>query len=183
METRMITQASFIISLPVPLSSYRSFILWFLSIHELKFRLSVDHRLYIRLVPHSFSGYDFIFVSQAIATAMKQGSNQGLRFMWFNEYKKRVTNDGEIYLSPLMGLFGGMSAGCFSTLGNNPFDVVKASSSAEHLFSLFLEKHDESKNLCKGVLNLRLLCLICFVLPSSRSCLEQIIISEYLFKI
>jgi len=61
----------------------------------------------------------------AIATAMKQGSNQGLRFMWFNEYKKRVTNDGEISLSPLMGLFGGMSAGCFSTLGNNPFDVVK----------------------------------------------------------
>lgn len=47
--------------------------------------------------------------------------------MWFNEYKKRVTNDGEIPLSPLMGLFGGMSAGCFSTLGNNPFDVVKAS--------------------------------------------------------
>ena len=24
----------------------------------------------------------------AAATAMKQGSNQGLRFMWFNEYKK-----------------------------------------------------------------------------------------------
>ena len=47
--------------------------------------------------------------------------------MWFNEYKKRVTNDGENRLTPLMGLFGGMSAGCFSTLGNNPFDVVKAS--------------------------------------------------------
>lgn len=61
----------------------------------------------------------------AAATALKQGSNQGLRFMWFNEYKKRVTNDGEITLTPLMGLFGGMSAGCFSTLGNNPFDVVK----------------------------------------------------------
>lgn len=47
--------------------------------------------------------------------------------MWFNEYKRRVTNDGEIPLTPIMGLFGGMSAGCFSTLGNNPFDVVKAS--------------------------------------------------------
>jgi len=58
---------------------------------------------------------------------MKQGSNSGLRFMWFNEYKKRVTNDGNISMSPLMALFGGMSAGCFSTLGNNPFDVVKAS--------------------------------------------------------
>lgn len=61
----------------------------------------------------------------AIATALKQGSNQGLRFMWFNEYKRIVTNDGEKQLTPIMGLFGGMSAGCFSTLGNNPFDVVK----------------------------------------------------------
>lgn len=61
----------------------------------------------------------------AAVTAMKQGSNQGLRFMWFNEYKRIVTNDGEKKLTPLMGLFGGMSAGCFSTLGNNPFDVVK----------------------------------------------------------
>jgi len=61
----------------------------------------------------------------AFATALKQGSNQGLRFMWFNEYKRIVTNDFEKPLTPIMGLFGGMSAGCFSTLGNNPFDVVK----------------------------------------------------------
>lgn len=61
----------------------------------------------------------------AAATAMKQGSNQGLRFMWFNEYKRIVTSDGEKPMTPLLGLFGGMSAGCFSTLGNNPFDVVK----------------------------------------------------------
>ena len=61
----------------------------------------------------------------AFATALKQGSNQGLRFMWFNEYKNVVTNGGEKTLSPIMALFGGMSAGCFSTLGNNPFDVVK----------------------------------------------------------
>lgn len=47
--------------------------------------------------------------------------------MWFNEYKKVVTNDGEKSLTPIMGLLGGMSAGCFSTLGNNPFDVVKVS--------------------------------------------------------
>eukprot|EP00591_Stephanopyxis_turris_P014679 CAMPEP_0195534476 /NCGR_PEP_ID=MMETSP0794_2-20130614/42462_1 /TAXON_ID=515487 /ORGANISM="Stephanopyxis turris, Strain CCMP 815" /LENGTH=294 /DNA_ID=CAMNT_0040667335 /DNA_START=76 /DNA_END=958 /DNA_ORIENTATION=- len=59
------------------------------------------------------------------ATALKQGSNQGLRFMWFNEYRRIVTKDGELALSPIMGLLGGMSAGCFSTLGNNPFDVVK----------------------------------------------------------
>ena len=61
----------------------------------------------------------------AFATALKQGTNQGLRFMWFNEYKKIVTEDGKKPLSPIGGLFGGMSAGCFSTLGNNPFDVVK----------------------------------------------------------
>jgi len=61
----------------------------------------------------------------AFATALKQGSNQGLRFMWFNEYKRIMSNDGEKELTPLLRLFGGMSAGCFSTLGNNPFDVVK----------------------------------------------------------
>eukprot|EP00339_Tiarina_fusa_P002645 CAMPEP_0117001596 /NCGR_PEP_ID=MMETSP0472-20121206/3543_1 /TAXON_ID=693140 ORGANISM="Tiarina fusus, Strain LIS" /NCGR_SAMPLE_ID=MMETSP0472 /ASSEMBLY_ACC=CAM_ASM_000603 /LENGTH=299 /DNA_ID=CAMNT_0004701657 /DNA_START=206 /DNA_END=1106 /DNA_ORIENTATION=- len=65
------------------------------------------------------------FATQAVATALKQGSNQGLRFMWFNEYKQIVTGDGERPLTPFMGLIGGMSAGCFSTLGNNPFDVVK----------------------------------------------------------
>ena len=55
------------------------------------------------------------------ATALKQGSNQGLRFMWFNEYKKYVTNNGETKMTSAMNFLGGMSAGCFSTLGNNPF--------------------------------------------------------------
>ena len=71
----------------------------------------------------------------AAATAMKQGSNQGLRFMWFNEYKRIMTNEGEKQLTPLMGLFGGMSAGCFSTLGNNPFDVVKVSVSCDNFMA------------------------------------------------
>ena len=57
--------------------------------------------------------------------SVKQGSNQGLRFMWFNEYKAWVTNNGQTPMTPILGLLGGMSAGCFSTLGNNPFDVVK----------------------------------------------------------
>jgi solute carrier family 25 citrate transporter 1 len=61
----------------------------------------------------------------ALPTALKQGSNQGLRFMWFNEYKRMVTNDGATQMTPILGLLGGMSAGCFSTLGNNPFDVIK----------------------------------------------------------
>lgn len=59
------------------------------------------------------------------ATVMKQASNQGLRFFWFNEYKKVVTNNGQKKLSPFLSFLGGMSAGIFSTLGNNPFDVVK----------------------------------------------------------
>ena len=85
------------------------------------------------------------------ATALKQGTNQGFRFMWFNEYKRIVTKDGQVPLSPIGGFLGGMSAGCFSvryggfgsrldtvppslminshniakTVCNNPFDVVK----------------------------------------------------------
>ena len=50
--------------------------------------------------------------------------------MWFNEYKEKVkayniTNGGDGTVSALQNMLGGMSAGCFSTLGNNPFDVVK----------------------------------------------------------
>lgn len=60
-----------------------------------------------------------------VATIMKQGSNQGLRFMFFNTYKDFVTDYGKKKLHPMMALLGGMCAGCFSTLGNNPIDVVK----------------------------------------------------------
>ncbi len=61
----------------------------------------------------------------ATATAVKQGSNCGLRFMFFNEYKRIITKDGEVSMTPLKNLLGGMMSGCFSTLGNNPADVVK----------------------------------------------------------
>ena len=60
-----------------------------------------------------------------VATVLKQGSNQGLRFMFFNTYKDYITNNGQRSLKPFEALFGGMFAGCLSTLGNNPFDVVK----------------------------------------------------------
>lgn len=49
----------------------------------------------------------------------------GLRFMFFNKYKDILTDNGKKPLPPLLALLGGMGAGCFSTLGNNPFDVVK----------------------------------------------------------
>jgi len=54
------------------------------------------------------------------ATIMKQGSNQGLRFMFFNEYKNWITDNGKVPLTPITSFLGGMSAGCFSTLCNNP---------------------------------------------------------------
>ena len=60
-----------------------------------------------------------------VATVLKQASNQGLRFMFFNKYKDYMTDNGQRSLKPLEALVGGMCAGCFSTLGNNPFDVVK----------------------------------------------------------
>ena len=59
------------------------------------------------------------------ATILKQSSNQGLRFMFFNKYKDIITEDGKHKMTPLYALLGGMMAGCFSTIGNNPFDVVK----------------------------------------------------------
>jgi solute carrier family 25 citrate transporter 1 len=61
-----------------------------------------------------------------LPTILKQGSNQGLRFLFFNGYKEKVMEyQGTKNLHPLQSLAGGMGAGCFSTLGNNPFDVVK----------------------------------------------------------
>ena len=60
-----------------------------------------------------------------VATVVKQSSNQGLRFMFMGSYRDWMTGGGDRKLQPLESLAGGMGAGCFSTLGNNPFDVVK----------------------------------------------------------
>lgn len=67
------------------------------------------------------------------ATALKQASNQGLRFMAFNFYKTQVsarkqTGIGQLdkpNLTAMEALVGGMASGCFSTICNNPFDMVK----------------------------------------------------------
>jgi len=62
----------------------------------------------------------------ALATVGKQGSNQGLRFMAFGMYKNFMTkSDPQRKLTALESLAGGMGAGCFSTLCNNPFDMIK----------------------------------------------------------
>jgi len=64
-----------------------------------------------------------------LPTILKQGSNQGLRFMFFGQYKKIFTttesSSSTINLTPIQSLIGGMGAGCFSVIVNNPFDAVK----------------------------------------------------------
>ena len=58
-------------------------------------------------------------------TVAKQSSNVGLRFMAFDQYKFFMTNNGERQLKPYEQFLGGMCSGCFSTLCNNPADMVK----------------------------------------------------------
>lgn len=60
-----------------------------------------------------------------VATVMKQSSNHGLRFLWYYEYKRFVTHDGRYVLTPIWAFLGGMTAGIFSALGNQPVDVIK----------------------------------------------------------
>jgi len=77
----------------------------------------------------------------AIPTTLKQGSNQGLRFMAFSKYKEYMSPDGKS-LDPLRAMLGGMCAGCFSTLLNNPFDAVKTrmqGTQAKELYSGFFD--------------------------------------------
>ncbi len=45
--------------------------------------------------------------------------------MFFNEYKNYVTDNGKTSMNPGLSFLGGMLSGCFSTLCNNPLDVIK----------------------------------------------------------
>ena len=90
-----------------------------------------------QLIQHNLSfnaGIKKIYADRGLAgfyqgvgpTILKQGSNQGLRFMFFNWYKTQVMElRSTKSLSSLEALVGGMAAGCFSCVCNNPFDVVK----------------------------------------------------------
>ena len=99
------------------------------------------------------------FYQGLFATILKQSSNQGLRFMFFIKYKDIVTDNGKVKLHPLMSLLGGMAAGCFSTLGNNPFDVVKTrmqgvdAAQYRSTMDCFVQiyKHDGIRGYYKGV--------------------------------
>lgn len=79
----------------------------------------------------------------AIATTLKQGSNQGLRFMSFEQYKKWIQGDSKkMSLDPMQAMAGGMLAGCFSTICNNPFDVLKTrmqGTEAKNLYNGFFD--------------------------------------------
>jgi len=61
-----------------------------------------------------------------VATVLKQSSNQGLRFMFMGSYRDAMRSwTGESKLHPVQSMIGGVGAGTFSVLGNNPLDVVK----------------------------------------------------------
>jgi hypothetical protein len=61
-------------------------------------------------------------------TAAKSASNQGLRFMVYNEYKRFITSNraNKKYMTKTEALFGGMLAGFLGALGNTPFDTIKS---------------------------------------------------------
>ncbi|KAG7381010.1 hypothetical protein PHYBOEH_011227 [Phytophthora boehmeriae] len=72
------------------------------------------------------------FYQGLLATILKQSTNQGMRFMWFSEFQKRVSpkflerhdiiQDAQNMTGgqrASLDLLGGMSAGFFSAVGNN----------------------------------------------------------------
>jgi len=57
--------------------------------------------------------------------------------MWFSEYKAVITGtrdtNNQRSLSSYEALIGGMSAGCFSTILNNPVDFLKTRMQVERV--------------------------------------------------
>jgi len=59
------------------------------------------------------------------STCLKQGGNQGSRFLFMAQYRLFLSGDAEAKLSKPMTFLGGLGAGLFSVLTTSPFDVVK----------------------------------------------------------
>jgi len=61
------------------------------------------------------------------ATIAKSASNQGFRFVIFNQYQNLILkNPSEEKLTALQSLAGGMIAGLIGAFGNTPFDTIKS---------------------------------------------------------
>ena len=61
------------------------------------------------------------------ATILKQGTNQGIRFLVFNEIKNVLTGGDPTAKMPwYKTMAAGAIAGAASVIGNNPLDVVKS---------------------------------------------------------
>ena len=80
------------------------------------------------------------FYKGALPTILKQSSNQGLRFMFYGKYKDVMEQRG-VKVQSYVALFGGMGAGLFSTMTNNPFDMVKTRMQGNnaHLYKGFFD--------------------------------------------
>lgn len=68
---------------------------------------------------------DFILTLDIFLYFSHHTQNHGLRFVWYHEYKRIITHNGLYPLTPFESFIGGMTAGVFSAMGNQPFDVLK----------------------------------------------------------
>ena len=82
----------------------------------------------LKLVPSSLVGAGFGGIYKGLtATVLKQGTNQGIRFLVFNEIKKFMAGDQPNAKLPwYKTMAAGAVAGAASVIGNNPLDVVKS---------------------------------------------------------
>jgi len=95
------------------------------------------------------------------ATIAKSASNQGFRFIIFNQYQNMILdNPLEQKLTSFQSLAGGMIAGLLGALGNTPFDTIKSrmqSLEASRYHSLFhcastMVKEEGYLSLYKGLI-------------------------------
>lgn len=61
-----------------------------------------------------------------VPTIIKSASNQGLRFIIFNQYKNSIIAKPTDKLTALQSLIGGMTAGVLGAMINTPIDTIKS---------------------------------------------------------